>query len=38
MLKLPKINAGDPGKYTFATQFDVKDLETYNKTISGAYI
>ena len=38
MLTLLKVNAGDLGKYAFATQFDVKDLKTYNKAISGAYI
>ncbi len=35
--RMLKANATDPDEYAFATQLDVEEPETYNKTTSGAY-
>ena len=35
--KLMKANAGDPGDFAFATQFDVEELETYERAMSGPH-
>lgn len=35
--KLMKANAGDPGDFAFATQFDVEKPETYERAMSGPH-
>lgn len=36
-LRLLKANSTKPSKYLFASQFEVEELETYNKAMSGAH-
>lgn len=38
ILRLLKANSIEPSKYVFASQFDMEELETYNKAMSGVYV